>query len=161
MDKVRTIAYGLCCISIVYAFFSGASPKFGEKFMKFISGIMILIIILSFPIKNSFNNIFQDNYSNEFYNEDILKKADDIFIKATEENIKSVIKQELNSINITAEEIKIDIIMDEYKNIKINYAEVILPPELVERQKEVEEVLKKLGIKSKGTVFKYENSGDI
>ncbi len=158
MDKIRNFAYGLCCISIVCAVFAGAVPKFGEKAMKFITGLIIMLMILSFPLKNDLRNLFSEDFSeNKIYNPKVIERADEILKKTVEENIKSVINRELISINIIADEINVNVTVKNDHSVEINYAEIILPPNCEGGQKEAEEILNALGIKSKTKEVGFEN----
>ena len=150
MENIRNFAYGLCCISIVCGAFTAISPKFSEKIFRLITGLIIMLNILVFPSKYNLKDIFSGEPKTEnIYSEEIIEISQNIYNKAVEKNIKSVINEELSRINILADEIELNMEIDENRNVKLNSVEITLWSKDFNRKKEVIDKINELGMEVK------------
>lgn len=148
MEFIREWAYAVCVVSIAGGVFLTLAPDCGKKSMKFIMGLIFLILTLNFIKGADLSSIFdKNNVSASVSVGEVLQTQKEIFEKVASENIKEVIKAQLNSIDISAEEIRVRLNCDENLNAEIKEVIVIIPSKYKGRESEAEKALKELNIK--------------
>ena len=148
MENIREWAYALCTAGLAGGIFLSLTPSCGRKAMKFIMGLIFLILTFSFFKKADLSNIYDKNDIDAYTSvNEIVNIQKNILNEEIERNIKEVINEELKSININAEEINIDLGWSNNSEIEIKEVRIILSQKYKGQENKAEEVLNKLNIK--------------
>ena len=123
MTSVKQYTFTLFCCSLAAALVEFTAPKGCKKQISYITGMTILIIVLS-PLTTLMDDLSFESNDTEYTSYEVIT-TDDILADQFKYNLKKIIEDKLALSGIFAEDIRIEIIMSD-NEIKLGDIEVIL-----------------------------------
>ncbi|MEG2039356.1 MAG: stage III sporulation protein AF [Oscillospiraceae bacterium] len=162
MEDIRMWATAICYCAIVCSLLFIILPEGSNtKIYKMLGGLVFLTCLIS-PLMNLRGielslDLQGSNTQMEQARQQAEKIASDIAYSKSNENIKSIIKEELAAIGVVPEKIEVNIHNNENDNISCIVAELTLKQTDIKAQQQVKELLsKQLGISCNITYSKEE-----
>ena len=144
MNGVRLYTFTVLCAALASAILNFASPKKQKKQLDYITGLFLLICIIS-PFKNVVNELKSFDFSppeaeiNEIDTDELLKNE-------FAARLQKIIEQKLYSLGINDADIGIEITISE-DSVEIDGVLITLPSDEYEKAQSAKELIKKeLGI---------------